>query len=70
MELLEQKSYKETTLLFLAGGTILQTNNDIEFDENIRAGLEAAIYCAHCHYIDELTENFQEVKRHRTRKDL
>lgn len=58
MKRLEQKKCKETTILFLGNGILLQTNDDIEFDENIRAGLDAAIYCAHCHYIDKLAEKF------------
>lgn len=68
MELLEQKRYKETTILFLGNGTLLQTNNDIEFDENIRAGLEAAVYCAHCHYVDKLAEKFSGGERISHRK--
>lgn len=63
MKRLEKKSYKETTVLFLSNGTLLQTNNDIEFDENIRAGLEAAVYCAHCHYVNKLVEKFSGGER-------
>lgn len=70
MKRLEKKSYKETTVLFLGNGALLQTNNDIEFNESIRAGLHAAIICEHYHHIDKLLEKFSGGEKHRTGKNL
>lgn len=58
MELIEQKGYKETSLLFLRGGTMLQSNNDVEWTEDIRKGIAVALEAERRRHVNRLCDNF------------
>ena len=58
MKPIEQKSYKETTVTFVGDCTMLQTNNDVEFTDDIRQALSLAAYLEYQHNVDELVNKF------------
>ena len=57
MKCIEQKNYKETTIMFIGNGTILQSNNNIEITEDIRLALATIIKKAHDDRIDRLVDD-------------
>ena len=57
MKFIEQKTYKETTIMFIGNGTILQSNNNIEITEDIRLALATIIKKAHDDRIDRLVDD-------------
>ena len=61
MKRIEQKSYKETTIMFIGNGSMLQSNNDIEITEDIRLALATIIKKAHDDRIDRLVNGYLEV---------
>ena len=61
MKCIEQKTYKETTIIFIGNGTMLQSNNDIEITEDIRLALATIIKKAHDDRIDCIVNGYLEV---------
>lgn len=59
MKQLEHKTYKETTIVFIGNGTMLQTNNDIPFTEEIKQGIAAALYLEHCRKVDNICKSYK-----------
>ena len=57
MKRIEQKSYKETTIMFIGNGTILQSNNDVEITEDIRLALDIIIKKSHDNMIDRIVDD-------------
>lgn len=57
MKCIEQKTYKETTIMFIGNGTMLQSNNDIEITEDIRLALATIIKKAHDDRIDRIVDD-------------
>ena len=57
MKCIEQKTYKETTIMFIGNGTMLQSNNDVEITEDIRLALDIIIKKAHDNMIDRIVDD-------------
>ena len=57
MKCIEQKTYKETTIMFIGNGTILQSNNDVEITEDIRLALDIIIKKSHDNMIDRIVDD-------------
>ena len=49
--------YKETTIMFIGNGTMLQSNNDIEITEDIRLALDIIIKKSHDNMIDRIVDD-------------
>ena len=53
-----REGYKETKLIFMSNGIVVQNNNDVEFTDDILMGLHAGVYAAHCNRIDSVLEKW------------
>ena len=52
-----KEGYKETTIMFIGNGTILQSNNDVEITEDIRLALDIIIKKSHDNMIDRIVDD-------------
>lgn len=53
------EGYKETKMIFLSNGVVVQNNRDVEVNEDIFVGIQAAVYAAYCHRIDVAMEKYR-----------